>query len=452
MALDPNIALGVRPMELANPLAQYGQIAQIQSAQNQNALAQYQLGAAQREQESTNALNRAYAEAYNPTTGAIDANKLRQSLSTSGFGSKLPAVEKGLLELNKIKTETQKAEGDLVGQRLDLSKRRLDTVRTPEEYLSWHNANHKDPVLRSYFDSLGITAESANADIMQKLSQPGGFEQLLRGSALGLEKSMEQHFAPQNTGTTTRTLAMPKYALPGAPSKATVVSGSEAATQMSRYEQARIGQENQRLAQEATGVVYQEDANGNVIALPSRLKKGEVPTARIAVAPGGGFQPLQGKPSEAVGKEQMSINQQRAIVKGAIDAATTTPDAFGMSRGLMGETLGGRMGSSQENQARSYLFNVVSGVIKERAGTAQSAAEAETLARFLPQPTDNADTIVDKMTAFDKYLVAKETGTTKKRGGADKPPLAPMDQEALKWANSNPADPRAAAIKQRLGM
>jgi hypothetical protein len=118
----------------------------------------------------------------------------------------------------------------------------------------------------------------------------------------------------------------------------------------------------------------------------------------------------------------------------------------------MGETLGGRMGSSQENQARSYLFNVVSGVIKERAGTAQSAAEAETLARFLPQPTDNADTIVDKMTAFDKYLVAKEAGTTKKRGGADKPPLAPMDQEALKWANSNPADPRAAAIKQRLGM
>jgi hypothetical protein len=222
--------------------------------------------------------------------------------------------------------------------------------------------------------------------------------------------------------------------------------------QLSPYEQARIGQENQRLAQEATGVVYQEDANGNVIALPSKLKKGELPTARVAVAPGAGFQPLQGKPSEAVGKEQMSINQQRAIVKGAIDAVTATPDAFNMSRGLMGETIGGRMGSSQENQARSYLFNVVSGVIKERAGTAQSAAEAETLARFLPQPTDSAKVIEDKMLAFDKYLVAKETGTTKKRGGPEKPPLSPVDQQALQWANSNPADPRAAAIKQRLGM
>ena len=29
--------------------------------------------------------------------------------------------------------------------------------------------------------------------------------------------------------------------------------------------------------------------------------------------------------------------------------------------------------------------------------------------------------------------------------------LSPVDQQALQWANSNPADPRAAAIKQRLG-
>jgi hypothetical protein len=41
MALDPNISLGVRPiqLEMPNPLAQYGQIAQIQNAQNQNQLA-----------------------------------------------------------------------------------------------------------------------------------------------------------------------------------------------------------------------------------------------------------------------------------------------------------------------------------------------------------------------------------------------------------------------------
>lgn len=297
-----------------------------------------------------------------------------------------------------------------------------------------------------------LTGVDMSDDIAQVQGMaPEAIKQWAAGHALEADKLLPkfQSMSVPGVGVQTGTTDFTGKFTPGQVFKEQM---SEAQKAQNEIAQRRLGVEQQRLAQDATGVVYQEDANGNVIALPSRLKKGEVPTARIAVAPGGGFQPLQGKPSEAVGKEQMSINQQRAIVKGAIDAATTTPDAFGMSRGLMGETLGGRMGSSQENQARSYLFNVVSGVIKERAGTAQSAAEAETLARFLPQPTDNADTIVDKMTAFDKYLVAKETGTTKKRGGAEKPPLAPMDQEALKWANSNPADPRAAAIKQRLGM
>jgi hypothetical protein len=252
------------------------------------------------------------------------------------------------------------------------------------------------------------------------------------------------HYVTENLGGTSKVSA-----LPGLGGAATTVSTTKKT--MTPGEIAANAIAREKLAQDATGVVYQEDANGNIVALPSKLKKGEVPTGRVAVAPGGGFQPMQAKPSESVGKEQMSINQQRAIVKGAIDAVTKTPDAFGMTRGLMPESLGGRMASSEENQARSYLFNVVSGVIKERAGTAQSAAEADTLARFLPQPTDEADAIKDKMQAFDKYLTAKESGTTKKRGGAPKAELAPMDQQALQWANSNPGDPRAAAIKQRLG-
>jgi hypothetical protein len=218
------------------------------------------------------------------------------------------------------------------------------------------------------------------------------------------------------------------------------------------YEGQRVGLEKQRLAQDATSVVYQEDGNGNIVALPSKLKAGEVPTGRMAVAPGGGFQPMTAKPSESVGKEQMSINQQKSIVQGALKAITETPDAFGYTTGMMPESVRGRIASPEENTNRSYLFNVVSGVIKERAGTAQSAAEAQTLARFLPTETDNADIIKSKLEGFDKYLTDKEKGTSKKRSGPTTPTLAPMDQQALQWANSNPADPRAAAIKQRLGM
>jgi hypothetical protein len=47
MAVDPNIALGVRPLEVANPLAQYTQLAQLQNYQNQNQAAQNQSQVAQ---------------------------------------------------------------------------------------------------------------------------------------------------------------------------------------------------------------------------------------------------------------------------------------------------------------------------------------------------------------------------------------------------------------------
>jgi len=56
MAVNPAIAMGVRGIELADPLAQYGKVAAIQGAQQQNALAQLQMRQAEREQEATNAL------------------------------------------------------------------------------------------------------------------------------------------------------------------------------------------------------------------------------------------------------------------------------------------------------------------------------------------------------------------------------------------------------------
>jgi hypothetical protein len=57
MPINPAIALGVQPLQLADPLAQYGKVAAIRQAQNENALAQYKLGAAQREEAAQNALS-----------------------------------------------------------------------------------------------------------------------------------------------------------------------------------------------------------------------------------------------------------------------------------------------------------------------------------------------------------------------------------------------------------
>jgi hypothetical protein len=211
MALNPNIALGVRGVEVANPLAQYAQISQLQSAQNQNALAQYQLATAQREQESTNALNEAYRSAYNPQTGDIDINTLRKTLSTGGFGSKLPGLEKTLGELQAQKLTQQKLQGEITAQpialqiqqanlvdtKLKQSRAFLDTINpsdpnAPQQYFSWFQANHADPILGPTLKARGITEEQFVTKIQQAMTQgPQAFAQLLNQSKLGTEKFME---------------------------------------------------------------------------------------------------------------------------------------------------------------------------------------------------------------------------------------------------------------------
>ena len=51
MAINPNISLAVKGIEVQDPLAQYGRVAAIQGAQQQNQLAQLQMQNLQREQE-----------------------------------------------------------------------------------------------------------------------------------------------------------------------------------------------------------------------------------------------------------------------------------------------------------------------------------------------------------------------------------------------------------------
>jgi hypothetical protein len=99
--IDSNIALGVKPLQVENPMNQYAALSQIQNAQNQNiaaqnqnALAQYQLASAKRGDEKVNFLNQRMSERTNKTTGEIDYPGLYKDVAEGGFGSYLPELIK----------------------------------------------------------------------------------------------------------------------------------------------------------------------------------------------------------------------------------------------------------------------------------------------------------------------------------------------------------------------
>ena len=317
MALDPNIALGIRGIEIANPIAQYAQVSQIQNAQNQNALAQYQLATAQREQESVNALNEAYRSAYNPQTGEIDINTLRKTLSTGGFGSKLPGLEKTLGELQTQKLTAQKLQGEvaaqptkleadrtkLVDDKLKQSRQFLDTINpadpnAPQQYFNWFQANHADPILGPTLKARGITEEQFVAKIQQAMNQgPQAFAELLNQSKLGTEKFMELN-KPTTTAGPTGIVQ-----IPGLGGPATVVPGTGGAFQMTpaqiesnKIAKDRLAFEQGKFAWEKAnpGFELKEAEDGSIVGVNKRTLQafpvtvgGAAPAAAPAM-PGGG--------------------------------------------------------------------------------------------------------------------------------------------------------------------
>jgi hypothetical protein len=134
MPIDPNIALSVKGIEVQDPLVQYGKIAAIQNAQNQNALAQYKLGAEQRAENVQNVLSNAYAKSIDPITGKIDYNKLNSLVASGGAGSQLPAIQKAQTEMETAALTRQKTMAEVLKAKQEfIAQVQRDTSQNPSD-------------------------------------------------------------------------------------------------------------------------------------------------------------------------------------------------------------------------------------------------------------------------------------------------------------------------------
>jgi len=191
MAIDPNIALGVRSVEFQNPLAQYGQIAAIQNAQNQNALTQFQLGTARRQEEAQNALSDAYQRAINPETGQIDQKMLLGNVARSKAAYMLPEIQSKLLEsqtkqatLAKTTQETEAGKFKLAKERLNAGWMSMGEASTPQAAIE----KLQDGVKQGYFDEA-----TANAEAQKIVSMtPDQYRQYRIQKVMGLLDAKDQ--------------------------------------------------------------------------------------------------------------------------------------------------------------------------------------------------------------------------------------------------------------------
>jgi hypothetical protein len=164
--------------------------------------------------------------------------------------------------------------------------------------------------------------------------------------------------------------------------------------------------------------------------------------------PGGAIMPP--KPAKMTASDEKALSENvRAVasVQAALTAVDKNPNAFGMAKGAP-QLLPGALGtisqaardkriSSDDLAARSMVYNNISQIIKERAGTAQSTGEMKRLNSFLPSDLDDARAIKAKFTAFQQYL-AEQGASIQGRYKGPRPTLH-ADPNAGPQAPSNPA-------------
>ena len=168
MALNPNISLAVRGVELPDPLAQYGKFAAIQQAQQQNQLAQMQMQEYERSRAEEEGLRNylAQSDLAKPETRAGLARYGKTGLA---YSTALSAQEKAALERQKTQLEVQKGKQDFMSQAL------RDTSRNPSDanitaYLEDLEANP----LFSPEEKAGVRS-TANRILAMPVEQRGAF-------------------------------------------------------------------------------------------------------------------------------------------------------------------------------------------------------------------------------------------------------------------------------------
>lgn len=309
MALvDPNIAMGYRGIEVPNQLAQYGQLAQIQNAQNQNQLAQYQLSSAQRADEQQNNL---YAAARQPGFTLDFQSALK-------YGAPGLAAFKAQQEAANAKLTQTKTQGEIDAQGIAAAQKRVDAFSTALAPLV-SAVQSKKPITHddvfgqaTRLVAQGLLRQEDLASIPMKAEQLPSFVMNMASSTENSRKALETY--------------LPKALVAGGsvinqnPLAPGGIGNKLADVTMTPFENARVpilqqqantsaGQlkvAQDRLAQDAQGVTYQVNDQGDIVALPSRLSAGAAPVARPVIGKDG--TPVKG----AAKSKDISVSEQQA--------------------------------------------------------------------------------------------------------------------------------------------
>ncbi len=206
MPIDANILLQQQPIQLSNPLAQAGQIAQIQGAQNQNRLAQLQYDQAQRGVDQENKFNALYqSPGVVNSDGTVNRGALFTGAAQGGFGSRIPDLQKkfadadkALADVDETRAKAKKTGFEAANLALTQGRDMLNTVNDVASGRQWITAQYANPDTAAIFNKFG-PLDTALQRYDQQTATPEGFAKWKQGASLTAEQLVKFTTPDANT-------------------------------------------------------------------------------------------------------------------------------------------------------------------------------------------------------------------------------------------------------------
>lgn len=404
--LNALIAQGAQFAAPPDPFAQYAKMQQLEQGQTANQLNRMKMDEYERariEEEGTRNYLRGKDLALPETRTGL-----------TQFGKTGLSYAKALNEQDTAQATQQKAQVELLANKLKLLPDAYKMADTPEAYMELHKSIHSDPVLGPWLKSTGATPEKGFAQIQEAI-KTGKFNDLRMGSMQSVAQLLDSMkpitvasgssvYNPQ-TGTFTQ-----------APESTT--------TDLTRNYTAAKNQ----------GFV------GSIFDYQQRIALAGTP------ASGARLKPIPTQINQAIIKNVQTLKQ----LDDTIALLGKNPDATGY-KGYLPNVVLSRV-DPEGVDVRAGIADIGSLVLHERSGAAVTAAESPRLLPFIPLATDENATAVKKLKRMREIAAADQLGLTETYGQDQGYKPNPLVSKPTAAPEAAPAIPTIYATngKQRL--
>lgn len=195
MALDHNILLQGRGVQLDSPIDTQNKLAQLYQARNQNRLADMSFVDSQRDRAGENALSQLLG--LGKSGEDVTRSLAEQGFGKAGlaYGKQYQDRQKATADIGKVEADTlhttaqtDEVRGKIVNLAAQQHRDAVGMVNDREAAIGWTQSMYSDPRLADIVGASGTTIEQAIARIPQ---DPAGLEKWKMQAALGGQKLIE---------------------------------------------------------------------------------------------------------------------------------------------------------------------------------------------------------------------------------------------------------------------